>query len=71
LAALHGAELGRLREDLDRERIRLAQTEHEREEAEHEREEAQIRWAAAEGEVKGLREALDEARRPFWRRWMG
>jgi hypothetical protein len=27
--------------------------------------------ASAEGEAKGLREALAEARRPFWRRWFG
>ncbi len=41
-----------------------------REQAEREREEARIRAAAAEGEAKGLREALAEARRPFWRRWL-
>jgi hypothetical protein len=46
------------------ERARAAQ-------AEREREEARIGRAAAEGEVKGLREALDEACRPFWRRWIG
>ncbi len=39
--------------------------------AEREREEARIRAAAAEGEAKGLRLALEEARRPFWRRWLG
>jgi hypothetical protein len=27
--------------------------------------------ASAECEAKGLREALAEARRPFWRRWLG
>jgi hypothetical protein len=64
LAAVHGAELGRLREDLDRERTRLTQTEREREEA-------RVARAAAEGEAKGLRLALEEARRPFWRRWIG
>jgi hypothetical protein len=26
---------------------------------------------AADGEAKGLRLALEEARRPFWRRWLG
>ena len=36
-----------------------------------EREEARIRAAQAESEAKGLREALAEARKPFWRRWMG
>jgi hypothetical protein len=64
LAAVHGAELSRLREDLDRERTRLTQTEREREEA-------RVARAAAEGEAKGLRLALEEARRPFWRRWIG
>ena len=29
------------------------------------------RAARAEGEVKGLRDALAEARRPLWRRWLG
>jgi hypothetical protein len=33
-------------------------------------ENALIRAAAAEAEAKGLREALAEARRPFWRRWI-
>jgi chromosome segregation ATPase len=53
------------------ERARAAQ-------AEREREAARIAAAAAEGEAKGLqvavaelREALAEARRPFWRRWIG
>ena len=46
-------------------------------EAEREREEARIRAAAAEAEAKAVREALAdarqalaEARRPFWRRWL-
>lgn len=30
-----------------------------------------LRAAVAGEEAKGLREALAEARRPFWRRWMG
>lgn len=30
-----------------------------------------VRVAVAETEAKGLREALEEARRPFWRRWLG
>ena len=30
-----------------------------------------VRVAAAESEARGLREALTEARRPFWRRWLG
>jgi hypothetical protein len=39
--------------------------------AEAEREQARVQAAAAEGEVRGLRLALEEARRPFWRRWLG
>jgi hypothetical protein len=35
------------------------------------REAAKVAAAAAEGEAKGLRLALEEARRPFWRRWLG
>ncbi len=31
----------------------------------------EARVAAAEGEVKRLRPTLEEARRPFWRRWLG
>jgi len=38
--------------------------------AEAEREAARIAAASAEGEIRGLREALAEARRPFWRRWI-
>ena len=32
---------------------------------------ALVRSAAAEGEARALREALDHARRPAWRRWLG
>ncbi len=39
--------------------------------AEPEREATKVAAAAAEGEAKGLRLALEEARRPFWRRWLG
>ena len=46
------------------ERARAAQ-------AEREREVARIAAAAAEGRAEGLRLALEEARRPFWRRWLG
>ncbi len=35
------------------------------------REAAKVAAAAAEGEAKGLRLVLAEARRPFWRRWLG
>jgi 1,4-dihydroxy-2-naphthoyl-CoA synthase len=30
-----------------------------------------VRAAVAAEEAKGLREALTEARRPFWQRWIG
>jgi chromosome segregation ATPase len=46
------------------ERARAAQ-------AEREREAAKVAAASAEGEAKGLRLALEEARRPLWRRWLG
>lgn len=63
------------RDRLQAERDRLA-TERDAAQAEaaklrEEREEARIRAAQAESEAKGLREALAEARRPFWRRWIG
>ena len=32
---------------------------------------ARERATVAEAEGRGLREALAEARRPFWRRWLG
>jgi regulator of protease activity HflC (stomatin/prohibitin superfamily) len=32
---------------------------------------ARVRAAGAEGEARALREALAEARRPAWRRWLG
>ena len=32
---------------------------------------ALVRAALAEGEARALREALDDARRPVWRRWLG
>jgi hypothetical protein len=58
-------------EEVKAERDRTAQ-------AERDREAARIAAAAAEGEAKGLqvavaelREVLAEARRPFWRRWIG
>ena len=62
-------EAATLRSALDRERERADRAESRAIQAEREREEARIRAAAAEGEAKGLRLALEEARRPFWRRW--
>jgi flagellar biosynthesis/type III secretory pathway protein FliH len=58
------AALAEAREALTKERERANQVSAEREAA-------RIAAAAAEGELKGLREALAEARRPFWRRWVG
>jgi hypothetical protein len=54
---------------MQQERADKAETRADR--AEREREAAKVAAALAEGEVKGLREALAEARRPFWRRWIG
>ena len=84
-AARAEGESATLREQVESERGRAGRAEAERDaaraeasaeraraaQAEREREEARIRAAAAEGEAKGLREALAEARRPFWRRWLG
>ncbi len=70
LAAMREA-LAHEREALQRERVRadaaVMDASRERDRAEG----AMIRAAASEAEVKGLREALAEARRPFWRRWIG
>lgn len=43
----------------------------ERDQARQEREDARVQAAHAEGQVSALREALAEAQRPFWRRWLG
>jgi len=69
-AALEG-EAAALRDALGRERERAAKAEQRAERAEAEREAAKVAAASAEGEAKGLRLALEEARRPFWRRWLG
>jgi hypothetical protein len=77
IKALRG-ETASLREALSRERdradqaeVRAGRIEQERDEARREREDARVRAASAEGEAKALREALDFARRPAWRRWLG
>ena len=67
-AAKAEGESATLREQVESERER---TEAERDAARAEREAAKVAAAAAEGEAKGLRLALEEARRPFWRRWFG
>ncbi len=53
-----------LREQSVRQRAQRAKA------AQAEREEARIQAASTEGKAKGLREALAEAQRPFWRRWL-
>ena len=75
IQAAHAAELGRLSADVDHERAeRRAERDAAATDIARERDRAEnalIRAAASEAEVKGLREALTEARRPFWRRWIG
>jgi chromosome segregation ATPase len=55
----------------DQAEARAGRAEAERDAARAEREAAKVAAASAEGEARGLREALAEARRPFWRRWLG
>ncbi len=62
-AANAETESATLREQVEAERARAAQVEREREAA-------KVAAAAAEGRAEGLRLALEEARRPFWRRWL-
>ena len=52
-------------------RDRLGRIEQERDALRQDREDARVRAATAEGEARALREALDDARRPAWRRWLG
>ena len=75
------ADLGQARSTLDKvmadHLVNLGQAqEHanqaitERDQARQEREDARVRAARAEGQASALREALAEAPRPFWRRWL-
>jgi hypothetical protein len=59
------------REQVGAERDRAYKAHAERDAARAECEAAKVAAASAEGEAKGLRLALEEARRPFWRRWLG
>lgn len=68
--ALEGA-LEVMREALSASEDREAAAVARAQTAEREREEARVKAAAAEGLAEGLRLALDEARKPFWRRWLG
>jgi chromosome segregation ATPase len=70
-AARAEGESATLRERMEAERARADRAEAEQDAARAEREAAKVAAASAEGEAKGLREALAEARRPFWRRWLG
>ena len=70
-AAKAEGESATLRERMESERGRADRAEQRAERAEAEREAAKVAAAAADGEAKGLRLALEEARRPFWRRWLG
>jgi len=77
IEALKG-EVSTLREALARERDRVDVVRLEGQEARERtdrvmagREDARVRAAAAEGELKAVREALAEAQRPAWRRLLG
>ena len=63
------AERAEVRETQARAEVREIRREYDK--AREEREEARVRAASAEGEARALREALVEARRPGWRRWIG
>ena len=65
------AEAAAERQRADKAETRAGQAEAERDTARGEAVRAQVAAASAEGEAKGLRLALEEARRPFWRRWLG
>ena len=52
-------------------RDRIGRVEQERDVLRQDREDARVRAATAEGEARVLREALENARRPAWRRWLG
>jgi len=76
-AAKAEGESATLRERMESERgradkaeARVDRAETERDAARAEREAAKVAAPSAEGEVRGLRDALAEARRPFWRRWL-
>ncbi len=63
-------ESGALREQVKAERGRADRAEAERDAARAEREAAKVAAASAEGEAKAMRLTLEEAQRPFWRRWL-
>lgn len=55
----------------DRAETHLDQVMQDLDQVRQEREQARIEAAAAQGAAGALREALAEARRPAWRRWLG
>ena len=65
------AERDAARVEASAERGRADRAEGERDAARAEREAARVAAAAEGGEARGLREALAEAWRPFWRRCLG
>ena len=58
-------------EDIAGLRVQVGGVVTERDDARQERETARIEAARSEGEIKVLREALADARRPFWKRLLG
>ncbi len=70
VAAIFREERDRLQAERDRVVIERDAVQAEVTKLREEREEARVRAAQAEAEARGLREALTEARRPFWRRWL-
>lgn len=69
--AAETARADQMQAERDQARTHADQVERERDQARQEREDARVRAASAEGVEKALREALAEARRPAWRRWLG
>lgn len=63
--------LVRERQRADQAEAREATTRTQLEQVTQEREAARIEAASAQGEARALREALAEARRPTWRKWLG
>ncbi len=70
-AARAEGESATLRERMASAEARAGRAEAERDAARTEREAAKVAAASAEGRAEGLRLALEEAQRPFWRRWLG
>ncbi len=63
--------LTRERQRADQAEAREATTRIQLDQVTQDREAARIEAALAQGEARALREALAEARRPTWRKWLG